>query len=173
GHDLRERRVEQPWLAAERPVHGVQHGRVHDAAAKRAERAGVVVDDVELVGTLEAGERMAELALRNADPLRRRLVVDGYDLRARGRVAGGEEGDVVPGSDEPFREQRDDPFDPAVACGRDGEPPGAHDGELHSASTTSIWPSSSRTSQVRSNARTPERLSVPSQDGNPEGAAVT
>ena len=154
-------------------MHGVDDRRLDHAAEHRAERTGVVVDDVEVVRTLEARERMAELDLGVADLLRRCLVVDGDELGLRARVPGGEERHLMPGADESLGEKRDDPLDPAVARRRHREPDRAENGDLHSAASTSMCPFSSRTSQLRSNARTPESLSEPSQEGNSAGASDT
>ena len=56
------------------------------------------MDHVEVAVPREAVERVLELPEGLADPLARRLLEDGGQLRARARVAGGEEGDVVPGA---------------------------------------------------------------------------
>ena len=82
----------------------------------------MVVDHVELLGPLVAGEDVPQVRERAPDLLARRVVEDGRELRLRVGVAGREEGDVVPVVDEAVREQPDDPLDPAVAARRDGEP---------------------------------------------------
>ena len=127
AHDLL---VEVARVAVDRPVHGVHERRRQQRPDREAEQAGVVVDDVEVVVPREAVERVLELPEGLADPLARRLLEDGRELRARARVAGGEERDVVPGVGEPVREQRDDPLDPAVAGRRHREPDRAEDGDL-------------------------------------------
>ena len=141
-------------LAEHRPVHRVQARRRDRAGDDGRGRAGVVVDHVEVVRALEARERVADLGLRAADLLARRDCVDERQLGLRVRVAGREQRHVVPRVDETVGEQRDDPLDPAVAGRRNGEPHRREDRDLHSPFTLTR-PSSSRTSQTRSNARTP------------------
>src|SRR6185312_6321122 len=145
---------------------------VHDAAEHDPERPAVVVDDVEVPCSLEARERVAELELRDADHLGWRLVEDRHELRLRAGVARGEKRDLVSGPHEALSEERDDPFDPAVARRRNRKPHRAEDGDSHSDST-SICPFSSRTSQLRSKARTPDSVRPPSQAGNSCGAVET
>src|SRR6185369_17405404 len=143
--DLGERRVEESWLPAERPVHGVHDRGLDNAAEHCAERPGVVVDDVEVIRPLEAREGMTKLDLGVAYLLRRRLVVDGDELGLRARVPGGEERHLVSGADKPLGEKRDNPLDPAVARWRYRKPDWAENGDLHSTASTSMCPFSSRT----------------------------
>jgi hypothetical protein len=100
---------------------------VHDAgrdgaAERRRERAGMVVDDVELALALEAGERVVEVIGGVADELRRRFRVDVREPGLCLRLARGEERDLVAGANKPVGEQRDDPFDAAVTAWWDWEP---------------------------------------------------
>src|SRR5437763_16350037 len=132
----------------------------------------MVVDPVEVAGAVEARERVPELRRRLADLLARRILEHVVELRLRARVAGGEDRHVVPGVDEPVREQRDHPLDPAVAAGRNREPDRAQDGDSHASSTVTCE-LSTRTSHWRSKARTPvRRTERPTQDGSSGGASV-
>ena len=65
--DTRQGGVEVAVRAHHRPVHGVDDRGVDGRAERSGQRAGVVVDDVELVGPLVAGQRVAELRCRLAD----------------------------------------------------------------------------------------------------------
>ena len=162
--DARDLFVEVAGLTQQRPVHGVDRRRRHGSRDHRRGWARVIGDHVELGGALEARERMAKLHLSEADLVARRRLVDVRELCERVGVAGGEEGDVVARSDEAVGEQRHDPLDAAVAGRRHREPHRREDGDLHACSTATT-PSSRRTSQCRSKARTPESLIVPSQSG--------
>ena len=51
-------------------MHRVDDGRVDSPAERRGREAGVVVDDVELVRALVAGERVVELGEREPDATR-------------------------------------------------------------------------------------------------------
>src|SRR5258705_7121380 len=91
----------------------------------------MVVDDVEFADLVEAAEGVAQVRERLADLLARRMLEDGGKVSLGMRVAGGEERHVVAGVSEPVGEQRDDPFDPAVAARRGGEPDRTEDGDPH------------------------------------------
>src|SRR5436305_1457844 len=158
-----------PWL----PWPGEQEGRIDEPAERDRRRGGMVVDHVEVAGAVEARERVPELRQRLADLLARRILEHVVELRLRARVAGGEDRHVVPGVDEPVREQRDHPLDPAVAAGRNREPDGAENSNPHASSTVTCA-SSTRTSHWRSKARTPvRRTERPTHDGSSGGASVS
>ena len=118
-------------LAVERPVHGVTERRVDEPAEREPEHPRVVVEDVELVGLQERVHGVLHLPVRVPDPLARRRVEDGLEPRARLRVARREERDVVPGVDEPVREERDDALGSAVRLRRHREPHGADEAYAH------------------------------------------
>ena len=59
---LRERRVQVAVGADERSVNGVDDGCLERAADGGGQRPGVVVDDVELAGALEARKSVSELS---------------------------------------------------------------------------------------------------------------
>ncbi len=150
---------------------GVDDRGSDGAAEDRAEHPGVIVDHVEVLGALVAGERVAKLGLRAADLGARRLGVDGGELGVRLRVARGEERDVVVRSSEPVREQGNDPFDAAVTGRRHREPDRTQDGDPHAGSILTLPPSTC-TSQSPSNARIPVSRIDPTQDGSSVGALV-
>ena len=127
-HDLL---VELARRAGQRPVHGVDERRLQLRAEREAHQAGVVVHDVELAVALEAAERVLKLPEGLADPLARRAPEGVRELRARLRVAGREERDLVARVGEAVREQGDDPLDAAVAGRRHREPDGTEDRDLH------------------------------------------
>jgi hypothetical protein len=129
-HELREPLVHPPRVSVHRAVDGMDGRRVDQPRQCDPGRAGVVVDDVELVHAGVAGERVIELPERAPDPLARRLLVDVRELRLRARVAGREERYVVAGVDEPVRQEGDDQLDPAVARGGHREPDRAEDRDL-------------------------------------------
>src|SRR5205814_225806 len=101
-----------------------------------------------------------------------RVLVDPYELRLRPRVAGREERHVVPVLHEAVREQRHDPFDPAVTRRRDREPHRRDDRDPHTSSSTRTCPSSTSTSHCRSYARTPVSRIRPTHEGS-GGATVS
>ena len=79
--------VDLTGLSVERPVHGVDDRRGRRCAERHPEHPGVIVDDVELVGSSEAGERMLQLPEGPADLPVRRLREHGDELRLRARIA--------------------------------------------------------------------------------------
>ena len=104
----------------------------------------------------EAVEGVLELPERLADPLARRLLEHGGELRARPRVAGGEERHVVAGVGEPVGEQRDDPLDPAVAGRRHREPDRAENRDPH-VTFTRLPVARRRATSGRTRGRPPTR----------------
>jgi hypothetical protein len=90
----------------------------------------VVVDDLELLCALEAGQGVVQLVQRRPDELGRSLLEDGDEVRFRRRVAGGEKRYFVASLGEPVGEERDDPLDAPVARGRNREPDRTENGDL-------------------------------------------
>ena len=72
--DLGDLRVDLAAFGVERAVHRVQDRCLDDPAERCRGKPGVVVDDVELVRTLVARERVLELGQRLADPCARRVM---------------------------------------------------------------------------------------------------
>ena len=70
-------------------------GRVDRCTERRRNRAGVVVDHVEVRGALVAVEYVPKLPERATDPLARRHGMNRRELRLRVRVAGREQRHVV------------------------------------------------------------------------------
>ena len=87
GASLREAAVVPELDVVERAVNGVDDRRRDEAAHHRGELRRVVVDDVELVRVLVAGQRVVELDPGRPDRVQRRLGEGGHELRARARVA--------------------------------------------------------------------------------------
>ena len=81
GRDLLDAPVDEARVAVERPVDRVHDRRLGDAAEHRAQVARVVVDDVELVRAVVAGEDVAQLGEGAADQLARRVLEDRLELR--------------------------------------------------------------------------------------------
>jgi len=90
----------------------------------------VIVDDLELLCTLEAGEGVMQLVQRRPDELGRSLLENGDEVRFRRRVAGGKKRYFVASLGETVGEERDDPLDAPVARGRNREPDRAENGDL-------------------------------------------
>ena len=108
---------------------GVERPGLDERRRARPPESRVVVDHVELVRALVAGEGVADLRQRAPDQLARRLLVDVREFRLRQRVAGREQRHVVAGVDESVREQRDDQLDASVAGRRHGEPDRRQNGD--------------------------------------------
>jgi len=104
----------------------------------------VVVDDLELLCALEAGEGVVQLVQRRPDELGRSILENGDEFRLRGRVAGGEQRYFVAALGETVGEERDDPLDAPVARGRDGEPDRAENGDLQAYASSTLTAASSR-----------------------------
>jgi hypothetical protein len=104
----------------------------------------VVVDDLELLCTLEAGEGVVQLMQRRPDEFGRSLLEDGDEVRLRRRVAGGEKRYFVASLGETVGEERDDPLDTPVASGRDGEPDRAENSDLQAYASSTLTAASSR-----------------------------
>ena len=95
------------------------------------QRAGVVVDQVELVGVGEAGERVVQIGHRQPDAHAGRIVVAGHQPRLGLRVARGEQRHLVPVVDQPVGQDRHHPLDAAVPGGRHGKPGRGDDRDAH------------------------------------------
>ena len=104
----------------------------------------MVVDDLELLCTLEAGEGVVQLMQRRPDEFGWSLLEDGDEIRFRRRVAGGEKRYFVASLDETVGEERDDPLDAPVARGRDGEPDRAENRDLQAYPSSTLTAASSR-----------------------------
>ena len=104
----------------------------------------MVVDDLELLCALEAGEGVVQLVQRRPDELGRSLQEDGDEVRLRRRVAGGEKRYFVASLGETVGEERDDPLDTPVASGRDGEPDRAENRDLQVYASSTLTAASSR-----------------------------
>src|SRR6266498_923303 len=129
--DTADQLVDLPRLSVERPVNRVDDGCRDDGAQRAAEHPRVIVDHIELGRAVVAGERVPELPGGLADLAARRLSVDRCKLRPRPGISGREQRYVMTRVDQPVREQRDDPFDAAVARRRNSEPGWGEDRDPH------------------------------------------
>ena len=103
------------------------------SGASAAAGASVVVDHVELVRALVAGQHLADLRQRSTDPRARRGLEDERHETSPSSASHPKRSDhVVARLDQPYRKQRDDPLDAAVAGRRHGEPHRREDRDLHS-----------------------------------------
>src|SRR5215216_2793132 len=156
--------VEHVRLLGERPVQGVDGRAVAEGADADPDRAGVVVEDVELVAVLVDRDDVAGLVPGVADGVAGRLLVERRHQPGLGpRPWGGEQGDVVAAVGQPVGQQRHHPLDAAVAAGRDAVPGGSDEGDAHGASSNprregvrSTRSGTSTTIAQQTRARSPE-----------------
>src|SRR4029453_11651179 len=128
--------VEHVRLLGERPMQGVDGRAVAEGADADPDRAGVVVEDVELVAVLVDRDDVAGLVPGVADGVAGRLLVERRDQPGLGPgPRGGEQGDVVAAVGQPRGRPRAHPLDAAVAAGRDAVPGGSDEGDTHGASS--------------------------------------
>ena len=130
----------------------------------------MIVDDVELTGTLVAGERVVKLRNRQPDLLRTAPVSNTETSLAF--VCDSPEANSVtscPASTSPVSKQRDDPFDAAVAGRWDGKPDRTEKPDSHDSSTTTFPPVEPDVPSSCRTRGTPESLSEPAHEGNSPG----
>ena len=132
GRDAARRGQDARGDRGEVAVDGDHDGRMADAAALRQQRAdqGVVVDHVDVGERLVGREHVGGLALggpERLDPGAEEVVAP----HRAGRLAHGEEADVVPEPGEPAREPVDHLLAAAVQRWRHGEPGWSDQADLH------------------------------------------
>jgi hypothetical protein len=128
---VRDAPVEVDQLDVERSVDGG-----HDRDVRQRGRVGradhrVVVDEVTVAHSLVGGEDVTELGHGEADPVPLRLLQQPLGRDGAGRVARGEQQDLVAGGHQAAAQAVDGLFDPAIEVGRDGGPRGGDDANLH------------------------------------------
>jgi len=118
-------------LVVERTVDGGGHGESGVVLGVEGAHHGVVVDHVTVPDGLVGVDDMPDLRHRTADP---GALGRGEHPLARnrtGRVAGGEEQDIVPGILQAPGQLVHDELDPPVEQGRDGSPGWGDDSDPH------------------------------------------
>ncbi len=165
---IREELVDHPWLSAQRAVNRVNDRRVCRATDRSCQGTGVIVDDVEIVRTLQAGQRMKKVGRGHPDPARRSLREGRDELCRALRISGGKKCDFVPGFDQPVGQKRHDRLDAPVTGRRNGKPGGTQDCDSDRtppSPRTTISPCSSEACQTLSKARIPESRILPAHSG--------